>query len=84
MRSDNIAFARIGIPAHTLSSFVGHGEYHSPDDEVELTDRQHMAAIVDATIRAVWQLANGPKPEWHPGMRPCAQSEQPQEGVCPN
>jgi Zn-dependent M28 family amino/carboxypeptidase len=84
MRSDNIAFARIGIPAHTLSSFVNHAEYHSPDDEVELTDRDHMAAIIDATIQAVWQLANGPKPEWHPGMRPCAQGEQPQDGVCRN
>jgi hypothetical protein len=84
MRSDNIAFARIGIPAHTLSSFVNHAEYHSPEDEVELTDREHMAAIIDATIQAVWQLANGPKPEWHPGMRPCAQGEQPQEGVCRN
>ena len=27
-RSDNIAFARRGIPAHTLSSYNMHHDYH--------------------------------------------------------
>jgi hypothetical protein len=83
-RSDNIAFARLGIPAHTLSTFNLHEEYHSPFDEAQLADRDHMAAVIDAAIQAVWHLANGPKPEWHPGMRPCAQGEEPAEGVCSN
>jgi hypothetical protein len=84
MRSDNIAFARLGIPAHTLSSFNLHTDYHRPSDEVQHTDRVHMAAVIDATIQAVWHLANGPKPEWHSGLRPCGQGEQPRAGVCTN
>ena len=38
MRSDNIAFARLGIPAHTLSSFNLHRDYHRPSDEAEAAD----------------------------------------------
>src|ERR1051325_5315251 len=32
-RSDNIAFARLGIPAHTLSTFNLHRDYHQVTDE---------------------------------------------------
>jgi hypothetical protein len=70
MRSDNIAFARIGIPAHTLSSYNMHADYHQPSDEVEVTDPVHMAAVIDAAVNAVRILADGPKPEWKPGGRP--------------
>ena len=63
-RSDNIAFARIGIPAHTLSSFNLHGDYHQPSDEVDKVDFAHMAALVDAAIEAVRFLADGPTPDW--------------------
>lgn len=66
-RSDNIAFARLGIPAHTLSSFNLHGDYHQPSDEVDMVDFDHMAALVDATLEAVRFLADGPTPEWNPG-----------------
>lgn len=66
-RSDNIAFARIGIPAHTLSSFNLHGDYHRPSDEVELVDFAHMAALVEAAIEAVRFLADGPTPAWKEG-----------------
>jgi Zn-dependent M28 family amino/carboxypeptidase len=66
-RSDNIAFARLGIPAHTLSSFNMHGDYHQPSDEVELVDFEHMAALVDAAIEAVRFLADGPTPAWKEG-----------------
>lgn len=84
-RSDNIAFARMGIPAHTLSSFeYPNAYYHRPGDEPQTADRNHMAGVIDAAIQAVWHLANGPKPEWHSGMRPCAQGEEPREGVCSN
>ena len=68
-RSDNIAFARTGVPAHTLSSFNLHGDYHRPSDEVELVDFAHMAAIVDAAVEAVRLLADGPRPDWVEGGR---------------
>lgn len=66
-RSDNIAFARLGIPAHTLSSFNLHGDYHQPSDEVDKVDFAHMAAVVDATVQAVRFLADGPRPAWKEG-----------------
>ena len=66
-RSDNIAFARVGIPSHTLSAFNLHIDYHRPSDEVELIDFSHMAALVDAAVAAVRFLADGPKPEWKEG-----------------
>jgi len=66
-RSDNIAFARLGIPAHTLSSFNLHTDYHQPSDEVDKIDFAHMAALVDATVEAVRFLADGPKPAWKEG-----------------
>ena len=69
-RSDNIAFARIGIPAHTLSSYGMHTDYHTPADEVIKIDFPHMARVVAAGARLVRLLADGPKPEWHPGGRP--------------
>lgn len=69
-RSDNIAFARLGIPAHTISSFNLHADYHRPSDEAELMDYDHMARVTEATAEAVRILANGPAPEWHPGGRP--------------
>lgn len=68
-RSDNIAFAVLGIPAHTLSSFGLHTDYHQPSDEVELVDFDHMAALVDAAVDAVRFLADGPKPDWKEGGR---------------
>jgi hypothetical protein len=69
-RSDNIAFARMGIPAHTLSSFNLHDDYHQPSDEVDKVDFDHMTAVIHAAADAVRILANGPKPAWHAGGRP--------------
>ena len=69
-RSDNFAFARIGIPAHTLSSFNLHTDYHQPSDEADAMDFDHMTAVISAGARAVKVLADGPRPDWHPGKRP--------------
>ncbi len=73
-RSDNIAFARLGIPAHTLSSFNLHQDYHRPSDEVEKVDFAHMTSVILAATDAVRILANGPRPAWHEGGRPSAPS----------
>jgi hypothetical protein len=69
-RSDNIAFAKHGIPAQTLSSFNLHGDYHQPSDEVSKIDFTHMNALVSAATKAVQLLANGPAPVWNPGGQP--------------
>lgn len=68
-RSDNLPFAMEGIPAHTLSSYNLHEDYHQPSDEVGSVDFAHMAALVDAAVEAVRFLANGPRPEWKEGGR---------------
>lgn len=69
-RSDNIAFARMGIPAHTLSTFNLHDDYHQVGDEVSKVDFDHMAGVINAAVKAVELLANGPKPVWNAGGRP--------------
>lgn len=70
-RSDNIAFARAGIPAHTLSSFNLHTDYHRPSDDVAKVDFKHMADLINISARAVRVLTDGPAPVWHNGQRPC-------------
>ena len=69
-RSDNIAFARRGIPAHTLSTFNLHKDYHQPSDDIGKVDFRHMAGVINAGARAVRLLTDGPKPEWKAGGRP--------------
>jgi hypothetical protein len=66
-RSDNIVFARRGIPAHTLSSYNQHSDYHQPSDEARFADPAHMAAVINTAVRAVRLLADGPAPQWAPG-----------------
>ena len=68
-RSDNLPFAMRGIPAHTLSSYNLHADYHTPNDEVDGVDFAHMAAVVDAAVLAVRFLADGPRPSWKEGGR---------------
>jgi len=72
MRSDNIAFAQRGIPAHTLSSYNMHTDYHEPSDEVSRVDFPHMTGVIQAGVEAVRILANGPAPTWNPGGQPAA------------
>jgi hypothetical protein len=70
-RSDNAAFARIGIPAHSLSSYNLATPYHSPKDEPSVVNVPHMTKVIEATIKAVRLLADAPtSPRWHPGGRP--------------
>jgi hypothetical protein len=72
MRSDNIAFAQAGIPAHTLSTFNLHADYHRPSDEVSRIDFAHMTAVIRAAAAATRLLADGPAPHWNPGGKPLA------------
>jgi hypothetical protein len=49
-RSDNATLARLGVPAHTISTSKMDSEkyYHTVDDEIETLDTENMAAIVKA------------------------------------
>ena len=69
-RSDNIAFARMGIPAHTLSTFDLHADYHRANDESRLANFDHMAGVINAGVTAVRLLSNGFKPVWYSGCKP--------------
>jgi hypothetical protein len=69
-RSDNIAYAQMGIPAHTLSTFNMHADYHRPSDELSRIDFGHMTHVIQAGVRAVRILADGPAPHWNPGGQP--------------
>ncbi len=69
-RSDNAAFARIGIPAHSLSSYNLVSPYHHPKDEPGIIDAPHMTQVITATARALRLLSDGMRPAWHPGGRP--------------
>jgi hypothetical protein len=49
-RSDNATLARLGVPAHTISTSKMDSEkyYHTADDEVENLDMENMAGIIKA------------------------------------
>ena len=72
-RSDNIAFARLGVPAHTLSSYNMHTDYHEPSDDLAHVDIPHMTAVIRAGAAAARLLADGVAPHWNPNGRPEAQ-----------
>lgn len=69
-RSDNIVFALKGIPAHTLSSYNLHLDYHEPTDEISTIDFTHLTEIARAAYQAARLLADGPAPKWNPGGQP--------------
>jgi Zn-dependent M28 family amino/carboxypeptidase len=69
-RSDNIVFAQMGIPAHTLSSYNLHKDYHSVFDDVNRIDFAHVTGVIRAGAMAARLLADGPVPTWNPGGRP--------------
>jgi hypothetical protein len=76
-RSDNIALARRGVVAHTLSTFNLHADYHRPSDDMRGMDLEHMATVINAAARATQILADGPKPAWKPGGQPAAPEQRP-------
>ena len=71
-RSDNIVFALRGIPAHTLSSFGLHQDYHQPSDEIERIDFAHLAQVADVVARAArsWRTTGAPLDAGRPAGSP--------------
>jgi Zn-dependent M28 family amino/carboxypeptidase len=73
-RSDNIAFARRGIVAQTLSSYDLHADYHHVTDEADKLDYAHMEAAIRASFEAARALADGRiEPKWLEGGDPSRQ-----------
>jgi Zn-dependent M28 family amino/carboxypeptidase len=61
MRSDNVPFARLGIPAHTISTGLleDDHDYHQVTDEIETIDVAHMTQTIAAIAKAVMPLVTG-------------------------
>lgn len=63
--SDNYAFAKAGVVAHSISTGRLDELYHSPDDDPETLDYDAMARIVSAVAEGVLRLAGDhPAPVW--------------------
>ena len=60
-RSDNATLARLGVPAHTISTSKMDSEkyYHTVDDEIETLDLQNMAAIIKAIAESSRTIVDG-------------------------
>ena len=73
-QSDNVAFAGLGVPAHTLSVLYEFPDYHKPGDHWQKIDYTNMASITRMVALGVLMLANDTAtPQWnasHPGAAP--------------
>lgn len=60
-RSDNATLARLGVPAHTISTAKMDGEpnYHKVTDEVSTLDLENMAEIIKAIAISSTSIVNG-------------------------
>lgn len=60
-RSDNATLARLGVPAHTISTSKMDSEpfYHTLDDEVETLDIKNMAEIIKAIALSSKTIVSG-------------------------
>ena len=60
-RSDNATLARLGVPAHTISTAKMEDEahYHKLDDEVGTLDLENMAAIIKAIALSSKTIVDG-------------------------
>jgi hypothetical protein len=82
-RSDNIAFAYEGVPAHTLSSYDMHEDYHHPSDDAAGIDFPHMTAVIRSAATAARLLADGPAPRWNANGRPVRPTPAPPAAAAP-
>jgi hypothetical protein len=60
-RSDNATLARLGVPAHTISTdqIPTDGLYHSVDDEVETLNLANMTAVIQAIAQSASGIVSG-------------------------
>ena len=71
LRSDNIALARQGIVAQTVSSFGLHRDYHHPSDDLSTIDFDHLDHAVTSMLGPIrWLASTDWRSQWNPGGRP--------------
>jgi Zn-dependent M28 family amino/carboxypeptidase len=71
LRSDNIALARRGIVAQTVSSFGLGAHYHQPSDDAAHIDYEHLAAAIEEMLSSLeWLADTAWTPSWRAGGRP--------------
>jgi len=60
-RSDNATLARLGVPAHTISTSKMDSEkyYHTQEDEIETLDMNNMAEIIKAIAISATSIIAG-------------------------
>src|ERR1700704_6437983 len=60
-RSDNATLARLGVPAHTISTAKMDGEphYHKVTDQVETLDMENMAMIIRSIALSSKSIVSG-------------------------
>ncbi len=60
-RSDNATLARLGVPAHTISTSKMDSEkyYHTADDEIGTLDMENMARIIEAIAISSRSIVEG-------------------------
>lgn len=59
-RSDNATFARLGVPAHSISTTpIDDEDYHQVSDEVETLDLDHITAVIRAIAAAAMPIISG-------------------------
>ncbi|HET9056535.1 MAG TPA: M28 family peptidase [Chitinophagaceae bacterium] len=60
-RSDNSSLAKLGVPAHTISTSKMDNEkyYHTLDDEIETLDIKNMTEIIKAIALSSQSIVNG-------------------------
>jgi Zn-dependent M28 family amino/carboxypeptidase len=60
-RSDNAVFARLGVPAHSISttSMDSDEDYHQASDEIETLDIDHMTMTVKAIALGAMPIVSG-------------------------
>jgi Zn-dependent M28 family amino/carboxypeptidase len=65
-RSDNAAFANVGIPSTTISVTYMFPDYHAVGDEWPKLDYENMSKVDCALALAFFRLANSPEaPQWN-------------------
>ena len=65
-RSDNAAFAAVGVPSTTLSVTYSYSDYHGAGDEWPKLDYENMAKVDWTIALAVYQMADGTgAPQWN-------------------
>ncbi len=59
-RSDNATLARLGVPAHTISTSKMPGEhYHTVDDEVSTLNLANLTAVIQSIARSATGIVSG-------------------------